>query len=135
MTKKQKAQNGKAVKTILIVDDEPHILLIVCSRLKANGYNVLTALSGEQGLKRALEEKPDLILLDYVMAGMDGEEVLRHLKRAASTRRIPVIMLTADVKNVEIKDYKLRGAVDCIFKPFPSEELLDKVKKALRRKH
>lgn len=114
---------------ILIIDDEPHILLLVGGRLKANGYEVITALSGEQGLKRAAGEKPDLILLDYVMPEMDGAEVLRHLKAAAATEPIPVIMLTADVKNVKVQDYKLRGAADCIFKPFPPEELLTKVKK------
>lgn len=116
---------------ILIIDNEPHILLLVGGRLKANGYEVITALSGEQGLKRAAGEKPDLILLDYVMPEMDGEEVLRRLQAIAATKTIPVIMLTADVKNVKTQDYKLRGAADCIFKPFPPEELLGKVKKSL----
>lgn len=116
---------------ILIIDDEPHILLLVGSRLKANGYEVITALSGEQGIKRAADDKPDLILLDYVMPEMDGEEVLRHLKAGEATQAIPVVMLTADVKNVKIKDYKLRGAVDCIFKPFPPGELLGKIKQVL----
>lgn len=116
---------------ILIIDNEPHILLLVGGRLKANGYEVITALSGEQGLKRAAGEKPDLILLDYVMPEMDGEEVLRRLQAVAATKTIPVIMLTADVKNVKTQDYKLRGAADCIFKPFPPEELLGKVKKSL----
>ena len=115
---------------ILIIDDEPHILLLVGSRLKANGYEVITALSGEQGLKRAESEKPGLILLDYVMPEMDGEEVLRRLKAAAVTEAIPVIMLTADVKNVKTQDYKVRGATDCIFKPFSPEELLGKVKQS-----
>ncbi len=117
---------------ILIIDDEPHILLLVGSRLEANGYEPITALSGAKGLERAAAEKPDLILLDYVMAEMDGEEVLRRLKAAAATRTIPVIMLTADVKNVETRDYKLRGAADCIFKPFTPGELLGKVKQVLK---
>ncbi len=116
---------------ILIIDDEPHILLLVGGRLKANGYEVITALSGEQGLKRAVAEKPDLILLDYVMPEMDGAEVLRRLKGSLVTEPVPVIMLTADVKNVRVRDYKLRGAVDCIFKPFSPEELLSKVKQVL----
>lgn len=117
---------------VLIIDDEPHILLLVGSRLKANGYEVITALSGEQGLKRAAAEKPSVILLDYVMPEMDGEEVLRHLKAAPATEAIPVIMLTADVKNVKTKDYKIRGASACIFKPFPPEVLLNTIEQVLK---
>lgn len=119
---------------ILVIDDEPHILLMVSQRLKANHYEVFTALSGAQGLQRAAQDIPDLILLDHVMADMGGDEVLDRLKKDPVTRHIPVIMFTADVKEVRVGDYLQRGAADCIFKPFVPEELLAKVQKFLAKK-
>ncbi len=122
------------MQTILVIDDEPHILLMVAQRLKANHYDVITALSGEQGLKRARQDHPDMVLLDHVMADMDGDEVLERLQKDAATRNIPVVMSTADVKEVKIEDYLKRGAVDCLYKPFTPEDLLLKVQKVLARK-
>ena len=119
------------MKKILVIDDEPNILLMVAQRLKANHYAVVTARSGEQGLKRASEAKPDMVLLDHVMVDMDGGEVLDRLKMDPETRSIPVVMFTADVKDVKLGDYLDRGAVDCIYKPFTPEDLLAKVQKVL----
>ncbi|MDD5225594.1 MAG: response regulator [Candidatus Omnitrophica bacterium] len=122
------------MKKILVIDDEPQILLMVSARLKANGYDVFTAFSGEQGLKRAKKEIPDLILLDHVMPEMDGDEVLKRLKKDAVTKSIPVVMFTANIKRVKVGEYQARGAVDCIYKPFLPEELLAMVKKVLDKK-
>ncbi len=122
------------MKKILVIDDEPQILLMVSARLKANGYDVFTAFSGEQGVERAKKEIPDLILLDHIMPEMDGEEVLKCLKKCPATKAIPVVMFTADVKRVKVGEYQARGAVDCIYKPFLSEELLAMVKKVLNKK-
>jgi CheY-like chemotaxis protein len=122
------------MKKILVIDDEPQILLMVSARLKANGYDVFTAFSGEQGLKRAKKEIPDLVLLDHVMPEMDGDEVLERLKKDAVTKSIPVVMFTADIKRVKVGEYQARGAVDCIYKPFLPEELLAMVKKVLEKK-
>jgi len=122
------------VKKILVIDDEPQILLMVSARLKANGYAVSTAFSGEQGVQRAKKEIPDLVLLDHVMPEMDGDEVLDSLKKDPATKTIPVVMFTADIKRVKVGEYQARGAVDCIFKPFLAEELLDKVKEVLEKK-
>ena len=119
------------VKKILVIDDEPQILLMVTSRLKANGYAPVTAFSGEQGLKLAKKECPDLIFLDHVMPGMDGDEVLALLKKDPVTKSIPVVMFTADIKRVKVGEYQLRGAVDCLFKPFHPEELLSKIQEVL----
>lgn len=121
-------------KKILVVDDEPQILLMVSARLKANHYDVVTAFSGEQGLERAKKEMPDLVLLDLVMPEMDGEEALERLKQDPATKRIPVIIFTADTRRGKIREHQMRGAVDCLFKPFVSEELLSKVQKVLGKK-
>ena len=122
------------MKTILVIDDEPHILLMVSQRLKANHYEVITAISGEQGLARASQDHPDMVLLDHVMPEMDGDEVLARLKKDPVTRHIPVVMFTADVKQVKVEDYLKRGAVDCIFKPFVPEDLLAKIQNVLAGK-
>ncbi len=122
------------MEKILIIDDEPQILLVSAARLKANGYDVITAPSGEKGLKRAQKEIPDLVLLDYVMPEMDGGEVLDRLKKDPVTKHIPVIMFTADVIKVKVGEAQMRGAADCIFKPFLPKELLAKVKEALSKK-
>ncbi|MFH1800790.1 MAG: response regulator [Candidatus Omnitrophota bacterium] len=122
------------MKKILIIDDEPQILLLSSLRLKANGYAVTTASSGDQGLKKAEKEMPDLILLDQVMPGMDGGEVLDHLKEDPLMKHIPVLMFTADVKKVKVVEAQKRGAAGCLFKPFSPEELLEKVKEVLNKK-
>jgi CheY-like chemotaxis protein len=122
------------MKKILIIDDEPQILLLLSNRLKVNGYAVITASSGEEGLEKTEKEMPDLVLLDQVMPAMDGREVLDHLKKDPLTKHIPVLIFTADVKKVKVKEVQMRGAADCLFKPFSPEELLDKVKEVLNKK-
>jgi len=122
------------MKKILIIDDEPQILLLAATRLKANGYDVVTALSGEQGLKKARTKLPDLVLLDHVMPDMDGGEVLDCLKTDPAMQHIPVIMFTADVNKVKAAEFRVRGAVDCFYKPFIPQELLAKVKEVLGEK-
>lgn len=118
-------------KKILVIDDEPHILLMVENRLTANRYEVITASSGEEGLKRSKAEKPGLILLDFVMPGMTGDEVLKRLKEDPETKDIPVLMFTADVKKVKAQAYQFRGAAGCLYKPFTPEGLLEKVRSVL----
>ena len=122
------------MKKILVIDDEPQILLMVSARLKANGYAVVSAFSGDQGLQRARKEMPDLIFLDHVMPNMDGDEVLERLKKDPGTKNIPVVMFTADIKRVKVGEYQTRGAVDCLYKPFMPEELFSKVQKVLGQK-
>jgi CheY-like chemotaxis protein len=114
------------IKKILVIDDEPQILLMASFRLKANGYAVVTAFSGEQGLRAAKAEAPGLIFLDYVMPEMDGAEVLERLKKDPATKHIPVIMFTADIKRVKVGDFQARGALDVLYKPFLPEVILAK---------
>jgi DNA-binding response OmpR family regulator len=116
-----------ACKTILIVDDNPVNLGLVVHHLEDRGYDVSVALGGEEALERAAFLKPDLILLDVMMEGMDGFETCRRLKADEGTRDIPVIFMTAltDVAQ-KVKGFEA-GGVDYVSKPFQVEELLARV--------
>lgn len=119
--------------TILAVDDEVHILELISFNLKAAGYHVVTALTGEEALKRCEVERPSLVLLDIMLPGIDGLEVCRRLKGDRSTSNIPIIMLTARGDEVDkILGLEL-GADDYITKPFSVRELAARVKSLLRR--
>lgn len=119
--------------TILAVDDEIHILELISFNLKAAGYHVVTALTGEEALKRCEVEKPSLVLLDIMLPGIDGLEVCRRLKGDRTTSNIPIIMLTARGDEVDkILGLEL-GADDYITKPFSVRELAARVKSLLRR--
>lgn len=119
--------------TILAVDDEVHILELISFNLKSAGYNVVTALTGEEALKRCEVEKPSLVLLDIMLPGIDGLEVCRRLKGDRTTSNIPIIMLTARGDEVDkILGLEL-GADDYITKPFSVRELAARVKSLLRR--
>lgn len=109
-------------RKILFVDDEPAIIKIMKSRLQAGGkYEVETAASGEEALARAGEYKPDLILLDICMPGIDGYEVCRRLKENPLTADIPVLMFTASQEEHFIEKGLKAGAEDVINKPFVAE--------------
>ncbi len=118
-------------KKILIIDDEPHLVEILANRLRSAGYEVISASSGEIGLEQARRENPDLILLDVLMPDLDGYEVLRHLKEAAPTRAIPVMMLTVKKWSEDIQRSMAGGAADYVVKPFQPATLLEKVKKVI----
>ena len=119
--------------TILAVDDEVHILELISFNLKAAGYHVVTALTGEEALKRCEVERPSLVLLDIMLPGIDGLEVCRRLKGDRMTSNIPIIMLTARGDEVDkILGLEL-GADDYITKPFSVRELGARVKALLRR--
>lgn len=114
-------------KKILVVDDEPDILKIVEWQLMMNGYDVLTAPNGIEGLKKAREEKPDLIILDVVMPirEMNGIQMNESLKKDDSTKRIPVILFTNTIDGEETIDEE--GTV-MFPKSIRSEKLLQKIK-------
>lgn len=117
---------------ILVVDDEPHLVEVMASRLRANRYEVVTAVLGREGLEKAKKEKPDLILLDILMPDMDGHQVLSHLKEMAETRNIPVMMLTVKKWSEDIKNAMAGGAVDYVVKPFDPSVLLEKIRGVLK---
>ena len=118
---------------ILVVDDIPENLLLMEAVLIPRGYAVLTATSGEQALELVERERPDLILLDVVMPGMDGYAVCQALREDEDTAVLPVIMVTSSI-GPEKKKAIEAGADDFIPKPFNHDELLVRVKSLLRIK-
>ena len=119
---------------ILVVDDEEDILELVMYNLTREGYNVLCASSGEDGLNTAKSKLPDLIILDLMLPGMDGLDVARSLKNDNNTKNIPIIMLTAKGEEADIVTGLELGADDYISKPFSPRILTARVKAVLRRK-
>jgi DNA-binding response OmpR family regulator len=116
---------------VLVIDDEEDLLDIVTIRLQAAGYQVISARSGQEGLEKTHGEKPDLILLDVMMPGIDGFELLRRFKDDPEAKFIPVIMLTCRGDSESIFKAQDLGAKDYIIKPFDSKELLDLVARYL----
>lgn len=116
---------------ILVVDDEKNITTVLKAYLEREKHNVLTAHDGQTALQLAHSEKPDLIILDLMLPGLSGEEIMQQLRREGS--RVPVIMLTAK-SAMDEKVYGLAiGADDYIVKPFSSQEVVARVKTILRR--
>ncbi len=118
--------------TVLVVDDEENIVNIIEYNLKKEGYDVLKAYDGEEGLKLAVTKSPDLVILDIMMPKMDGYEVCRRLR---ATSDVPIIMLTARADEVDTVIGLEMGADDYVTKPFKTRELLARVKANLRRKN
>jgi len=119
--------------TILIVDDEDSIRDMLSIALDAAGYNVLQALNAQIAHSMVVDRNPDLILLDWMMPGTTGLELLRRLKRDEITEKIPVIMLTAKAQEANKLSGLDAGADDYIAKPFSPRELISRVKAVLRR--
>jgi two-component system alkaline phosphatase synthesis response regulator PhoP len=115
---------------ILVIDDEPSIINLVSAYLKPEGYEVFTAADGNAGLKAARAFKPDLIILDLMLPGMDGIELLSRLRRESD---VYVIMLTARTEETDKIVGLSVGADDYVTKPFSPRELVARVKAALRR--
>lgn len=118
---------------IVAVEDEPDILEVVQYNLSREGFQVVTASSGDEGLKAVIREAPDLVLLDLLMPGLDGLEVCRKLKTDPMTQRIPIIMVSAKGEESDIVLGLGVGADDYITKPFRPKELIARVKAVLRR--
>jgi two-component system alkaline phosphatase synthesis response regulator PhoP len=118
------------MKKILVIDDEPSITNLVSAYLKPGGYEVYTAADGNAGLKAARAFKPDLIILDVMLPGMDGIELLSRLRRESE---VYVIMLTAKTEETDKIVGLSVGADDYVTKPFSPRELVARVKAALRR--
>ena len=120
-------------QSILIIEDDLDIAELLQYNLQKDGYPVRTSRDGESGLHAARKFKPDLILLDLMMPGMDGLEVCRHLKRDPGTASIPLMMITAkDAESDVVLGLEL-GADDYVSKPFSPREVLARVRAILRR--
>ncbi len=115
---------------ILVIDDEPSIVKLITAYLKPEGYEVLTAADGNSGLKAARTFKPDLVVLDIMLPGIDGIELLSRLRRESD---VYVILLTAKTEEIDKVIGLSVGADDYVTKPFSPRELTARVKAALRR--
>ncbi len=122
-----------AKERILVVEDEEDILELVRYNLAKEGYRVTVAVSGEEALKKATDEKPDLIILDLMLPGVDGLEVCRRIKGDPRTQQIPIIMLTAKGEESDIVVGLEMGADDYITKPFSPKVLIARLRSVLRR--
>ena len=120
-------------RLILLIDDEASIRKTVARRLEREGFRVLTTESGEDGLKIAEEQQPDLVLLDIMMPKMKGRDVCLRLKANPNTKEIPVIFLTALGLADHVQAGMRAGAEDYIVKPFEADELKARIKVCLAR--
>lgn len=118
---------------ILIVEDEAAIVTLLSYNLEREGFQVLEARDGEEGLLLATERRPDLILLDWMLPLLSGIEVCRRLRRTPQTRSIPIIMLTARGEEGDQVRGLNAGADDYVTKPFSPSELLARVRAVMRR--
>lgn len=116
---------------ILIVDDEGETIELLQPRLEVAGYEVVCALGGEEGLEKARQEKPDLVLLDVMMPKLNGYQVCRELKRDPKTKGMKIVMLTAKVQESDKYWGRECGADDYVTKPYEPKELLAAIKNLL----
>ena len=114
------------LKKILAVDDDLYILDALTELLKYSGYDICTTHKGEDVFKKIDECVPDLILLDVMLAGMDGRDICRRLKADSKTHNIPVIMISATPNITDSVNFS--GADDFIAKPFDMSQLLDRIR-------
>lgn len=120
------------IQKVLMVDDEPDIRKIGLVSLRSVGkWTALGAASGEEALTLASQEKPDLILLDVMMPGMTGPDVLTRLRQLPETAQTPVIFMTAKVQKAEVEGYRALGAAGVISKPFDPMLLPQQIRQIL----
>jgi two-component system, OmpR family, alkaline phosphatase synthesis response regulator PhoP len=119
------------IKTILVADDESHILNVVSLKLRNAGFRVVTARDGQEAFEMAQSEKPDLLITDYHMPQLSGIELCQKLKQDPSTSSIPAIMLTARGYQLEPGDTEQSGILRMLSKPFSPRQLLSTVNEVL----
>jgi two-component system alkaline phosphatase synthesis response regulator PhoP len=120
--------------SVLVVEDEENILELVTFNLKREGYKVTGVASGEEALAAARSKRPDLVVLDLMLPGIDGLEVCRRLRRDERTAEVPIIMLTARGEEADIVTGLELGADDYLTKPFSPKVLLARIRTVLRRR-
>ncbi len=118
-------------KKILLVDDSSTVLLMVKTILSRRPYDTVTAADGQEGIEKAVSERPDLILMDVMMPRMDGFEACRRLRASAETREIPIIMVTTRGEMQSVQAGYESGCSDYVTKPIDARELLEKVRNCL----
>ena len=121
--------NGRPL--VLVADDDEDILTLVAFRLERAGCEIVKARTGDEALRIALEQVPDLAVLDVMMPGLDGYEVTRELRRTESTNLMPVILLTARAQESDVARGMAAGADDYVRKPFDARDLRERVERLL----
>jgi DNA-binding response OmpR family regulator len=119
---------------VLVADDDADILTLVAFRLERAGCEVITARRGDEALQLAIEQTPDLAVLDVMMPGLDGYGVTRELRRTEETAEMPVILLTARTEDADVARGMAAGADDYVKKPFDAQDLRDRVRRLLDRR-
>ena len=119
-------------KKILVVEDSTTQRKIICKMLSQSGYRTMQASDGYEAIVTVGKEKPDLILLDIIMPGMDGYKVMSAIKEKEGMKNVPIIMLTSRDKLIDKMRGKVSGTNEYLTKPFKSEELIAKIDKYLR---
>jgi DNA-binding response OmpR family regulator len=123
-----------AKNKILIVEDDSYLVKAITIRLEANGFEIVVAVDGEDGLAKSRSEKPDLIILDVMLPKMDGFDICRKLKIDKQCKDIPIIILTAKFQPSDIRFGTEMGADAYMTKPFDSQALLAKIKELLKKR-
>lgn len=124
----------EGMKIVIVIDDDPKILELVKEFLESHGYHVIPATTGEQALIKAEISKPDVLILDVMMPGMDGYQTCRHLKLDARLSGVPVIMFTASNDPKFQQQAFAAGADLCLSKPFDLDRLLNLVNMAAAKR-
>lgn len=118
---------------ILAVDDDPSIIKLLEIKLKRSGYEVISAVNGEEGYARTVEERPDLVLLDIMMPKMNGYEVCERLKKTLGAESPAIVMLSAKGQQADMEKGFLAGADDYVVKPFDLKALVERINAVLIR--
>ncbi|MHC4125263.1 MAG: response regulator [Planctomycetota bacterium] len=129
-----KSRKKTAQARILVIDDEPDLVSTIQCRLEWCNCEVITAGNGKEGLEKAANEKPDLILLDTNMPVMSGHDMLERLREQPELKDIPVIMVTVVCEPQDIAIASSYGVVDYVTKPFDFTDLIEKIANALKNK-
>lgn len=121
-------------KKILIIEDDPATLRLIDYSLKQEGYQVITSLNGLEGLKKALGESPDLVILDVMLPGLDGFELCYRLRAETSTASLPILMLSAKAQEIDKATGIRVGADDYLTKPSAPEDIVSHVANLLAKR-
>jgi len=120
-------------KTILIIEDDKFLRELIAQKLIKEGFEISEAVDGEEGIKKVKEEKPDLVLLDLILPGIDGFEVLSRMREESTLTSIPVIILSNLGQKEDVEKGLKLGAVDYLIKAhFTPGEIIDKIRAALK---
>lgn len=121
-------------KKILVIEDDPAISRLVDYTLRHEGYEVVTATNGLEGIRKAHHETPDLVILDVMLPGMDGFEICHQLRSEPDTAQLPILMFSAKAQEVDKKTGLKVGADDYLSKPTAPAEIVSRVAKLLAKK-